>query len=323
MKSMEIIFLTYVNRSGSTYLANILSGSDNILVCPEADVLVRELLEDPLAEAGSSGTVMDRLNPYLKLDNKLSSWDLPQLKDGFCDPGARNIDVFVLLLDYYRNLVKPTASKILFKAERLVFLIDKLATLNDHRFSFQFISIVRDPRAVYYSQQKTRIPESGKWMSKNPVFTGIYWGMHNRLAMKLTRELSLFIVKYEDLVQQFIPVMDALIEFLNIPAFDYNPEKRDLPDRMPENHRDIHKQINQKPLEDKLNDWANSLNRKDVVLIETVTESVMQSMDYLPVSKPGSRLRYIPVVWLYRFMFHCRAVVHAVIFRFRRMFRWV
>ena len=44
---MIIILLTYVNRSGSTYLANLLSASDHICVCPEGDKLVSLFLESP------------------------------------------------------------------------------------------------------------------------------------------------------------------------------------------------------------------------------------------------------------------------------------
>ena len=49
---MTIAFLTYVNRSGSTYLANLLSASDAICVCPEGDKLVSLLLEYLLKSYG-------------------------------------------------------------------------------------------------------------------------------------------------------------------------------------------------------------------------------------------------------------------------------
>jgi hypothetical protein len=320
LKTTEIIFLAYVNRSGSTYLANILSGSDEILACPEADVLVREFLEDPLAEIKSPVALIERLNHYLKHDIKFSSWGLPEIEKDFCDPGTKNIDVFVALLGRYRNLVKPAVSKILFKAERLIFLFDQLAGIKDHWFSFRFVSIVRDPRAICHSQRNTLIPETGKPMTNNLVYTCLYWNRHTSMVKKLILELPLFLVKFEDLVQQFIPVMNKLTVFLEVTGFDYNPSNGDLFDRLPLNHRDIHRQISREPLKYKTDDWRKSLGSRDTALIESVSGSVMKSMGYLTVSGEKSKPGLFAFTVYYRLRYALRNMADMLAYHLKKIF---
>ena len=68
---MTIILLTYVNRSGSTYLANLLSASENICVCPEGDRLVSLFLENPGVPFHYNTQWETKLSKILRSDGKL------------------------------------------------------------------------------------------------------------------------------------------------------------------------------------------------------------------------------------------------------------
>jgi len=321
LRPAEYIFLTYVNRSGSTYLASILSGSEEILVCPESDLLVEVLLENPGEKVMSPGHLIDRLNQYFRHDNKLMSWNLPQLENYFIEPGIRKIEVFFLLLDLYRNQTKPAAEKILFKSERLVFLMDKLVKTGVPGISFRFISIVRDPRAVYYSQAHTMVPETGKAMTHNVVHTGIYWNRHILHANILKQNLPLFIVKYEDLIDQPGPTMNTLANYLNIATYDYDPGKGDLFDRLPVNHRDIHRQILQNPLTEKLDAWSGNMDDRIIVMMESVAGRGMDSMSYKKNKVVRSGLRYFHLIFYNLLSYHFQRAINIVIFRINRLAR--
>ena len=319
MKSTKIIFLSYVNRSGSTYLANILSSSPAILACPEGDMLVRELLEDPGSSVRSPSSLMHRLNHHFMHDSKLASWEMPQLRTDFIHPGNRNIDVFISLLDSYRDRIKPEATKIVFKAERLVFLFDKLFNITHGGYSFQFLTIVRDPRAVFHSQSHTRIPETGKKMAENPVYAGIYWNRHTRYADKLERTMPVYIMQYENLVQNFTRELENLSGFLKNDAAGFSPEKGDLLRRLPEDHRGIHRLIDEKPRKDKLTAWQDNLVKRETAAIETVAATGMAIIGYQPVSGISSKRRYLHFALFYYTLYHLLRMIRIIVFRVKRL----
>ena len=171
---MKIVFLTYVNRSGSTYLANLLSASDDICVCPEGDMLVSLFLESPGKAFRLDRHRRAELEKLIHADSKLKYWGIGDDIFNVLEEVNSNIAVFLAFLQYYQLNQKPEASFILFKAERLA---DLIPVIEDSRISgntFKYISMIRDPRGVYESQKRTQVPGTGRSMSSNPVFTAIF-----------------------------------------------------------------------------------------------------------------------------------------------------
>ncbi len=151
----KLILICYVNRSGSTYLANLFSKSPEIFVCPEADILVNQLLVEPEKKISIKTTKI--LRKAVAEDPKLKFWNLT-IKDVSEIPlHFSNLQYFLWIINNYKEKIKPAATTIVFKAERLIQLYKNYINLNK-KFNIYWIAIIRDVRAVYYSQSRNFKP---------------------------------------------------------------------------------------------------------------------------------------------------------------------
>src|SRR4030042_6435334 len=134
---MNFLFLTYVNRSGSTYLANLLDSSPKILACPEGDMLVSFFLENPGDLFKFNKNIEDKLLKIFTEDTKLRYWCKEESFFTGLEKAVNNLEAFITILINYKNQVKPNAEFILFKAERIVFLLGKIQKVSSiHNISF-------------------------------------------------------------------------------------------------------------------------------------------------------------------------------------------
>lgn len=265
---MTIILLTYVNRSGSSYLANLLSASDSVCVCPEGERLVSLFLESPGKTFRFDNHWKAKLSQILKLDRKLRTWglgdDIYQALEGV----SKNIDAFMAFLRCYQDKQKPDATSILFKAERLVDLFCDIEKSKIADIEVKYLSLVRDPRAVYASQKRTLIPGINRKMSKNPVFTAIFWNHFFRANIKNLELIEIHQILYRDLVANMDETISGLSGYLDLDLKGISPGGGDLLDRLPNGHRPIHQHITESPDSRKINQWREELSQEEIRLIE-------------------------------------------------------
>jgi hypothetical protein len=123
---MKLIFLAYIDHSASMCLSQKLNSLNNILVCPEAEILVDNLLENPGRDIKDYPGLQHRLEYHIGFDAKLKQWELNE-SCLYQIPSLRtNFDVFWHILDTYRSQAKPEAKFVLFKAERILHLMPKI-----------------------------------------------------------------------------------------------------------------------------------------------------------------------------------------------------
>ncbi len=266
---MKLIFLTYINRSGSTFLANLFSKSPDVLACPEGEVLMNELLVRPAQLFDMGQANKSRFIQYFKEDPKLKYWNLPEDILEKLPKVSYNYNVFISILTSYKNQTKPEASVVLFKAERLIHLYDNLIefALTDRTC---FLSIVRDCHSVYASQKRTKFPESDKFMSRNPVQTALNWRTHVKNALRMRKEGRLEMIKYEDLILNTEEIFSQLLEKTGISFFDLSQRSGDLFDRLPESHKKLHANILKKPILTKTEGWKKTLSLNEQCIIKVI-----------------------------------------------------
>ncbi len=131
-----------------------------------------------------SGT---KLLQNLNLDWKFKHWGMSQEDMVSLSSKSNNFDAFCSILKLYRDKVKPQASKILFKAERIIYLWDRLKKGYHGDNLLHLIAVVRDPRGTYASQKNTIWPGSDRPFSQNPVHTSILWNSYIKEVQRLTR----------------------------------------------------------------------------------------------------------------------------------------
>lgn len=311
---MNIIFLTYVNRSGSTYLANLLDSSPKILACPEGDLLVTFFLEDPGRIFAFNGQKEIRLKNIFSRDPKLHCWgDVKSFLQGL-ENARNNLEAFIIILTNYKNQVKSEAEFVLFKAERIIDLVRKIKAVETSHH-FVFIDIVRDPRAVYASQKRTVIPETQKLMSKDPVRTALFWNGHIRSGVRESDQGKLHLVKYEDLIMDGKTIFRELSDLLNIDLSEIKPEGGSLFKRFSESHKMIHTSVEKQTDSSKINEWDTRLGKNEILKIELITDKILARFGYKCKYQRLQKAFIFPAVLPAAVYYYTRKIFRKILFK--------
>lgn len=316
---MKLIFLTYINRSGSTFLANLLSGSEDVLVLPEADILVSSFLEDPGRMINFNEKNTRKLKEILSDDPKLKHWRISL--DSVVQPGESlsGFKVFCRILDGYRKIHKPRASVMIFKAERIIRLLPGFKESTSD-VDVRFLGLIRDPRGTFLSQRDTVSPMTGEAFCTDPVTFAIQWRNFVRLCEQYIRSNGLQIVQFEKLIQSQNTVLERLYPALEMKRFIADPAMGDLYDRIPDDHKAIHTNITNAPIPGKTDEWEYRLSVEEILLIERTTGNRMLNWGYhLKQSGHGSfilrraifEINYIIKTFVRKLFFHINPQRHA------------
>jgi hypothetical protein len=271
---MKIILVSYINRSGSTFLLSRLNSTSKVISCPEANILVRFLLRIP------SGTIkpdqLNKLTQYLTSNHKFRHWRLtpPQVTEALNEPN--NFLVFYKILESYKNNIKPEAQIVAFKSTEIMkFARAIYETSITTKHDIEFLLLIRDPRAIFSSQYNTYIPRLKKYMNKSILLTISQWNKFVHLSNTLKDQSHFSIIKYEKILSDNV---------LNICGIEINLIKRpnsiDYFNLLPENEKMMHINIIEEPMPDRINAWQASLNISQIQLIEFFCREGMLELAY-------------------------------------------
>ncbi len=312
---MELIFLTYINRSGSTYLAQILSSSEEILVCPEADILVERFLEDPEKKFISDDKNRKKLFHELITDWKFKHWGISQEELEAIFGEQDNFSAFCSILNLYRGKIKPDATKIVFKAERIIYLWNRIIRAYDSCDLLYLIAIIRDPGGVYASQKNTRWPGSDRPFSQNPVHTSILWNRYIRTIYNLKEAYpDIILIRFEDLLKYPEASIKNTSSGIHLKINSLSPGEGDFYSRIPDDQKQIHGNINSPPIREKENEWKQILDRKEIDLIQCVARRFMIKSGYTPERRKGSLLSLSITIILQTISFYFSFCTNKILF---------
>jgi len=318
---MKIVLLTYVNRSGSTYLANLLSASDDICVCPEGDMLVSLFLESPGKAFRLDHQWKAILSQIIESDRKLRSWGINTDIFPTLERADKYIDAFMAFLFYYKLKQKPEAISILFKAERLVDLFSNIERNNRNQIKIKYLHLIRDPRAVYASQKRTLFPGTNRKMSHNPVFTALYWNHFIKAKIKNQELVGSHQTIYHDLVENMEETISGLSEYLDLDLRGISPSKGDLTGRLPDGHNPIHQYISESPDSQKINQWMKELSQEEIQLIERKSKKQLIEASFELIESGKIQLAISCKVIYFTIIYHLGHLMNTCIFHLRRIFR--
>lgn len=308
---MKLILLTYVNRSGSTFLANTLSKSKDIMVFPEAEILVNLLLVQPELKFD----LFDEIGTQIKIDPKLKCWNLSIDSLSVLQNVETNFEAFVEILKAYKNRYKPDAKILLFKAERLIYLYDRIHIYFKQKFNLFMVGLVRDPRGIFASQKRTKMPLNGTDMSQNPVYTTICWDNFVTVLDSIESRDDVLNIKFENLILQYSETCGNLMTRLGISNFNFS-FKGDLWDRIPFDQRSIHLLIDKKPDKERIDKWKDELKENEIYLIERYSSKGMRAFGYQPEVVLRKRVFKQDLVGcFYWALYYLRRVINKVLFR--------
>jgi len=297
--SLKIILLTYINRSGSTFLANCLNKYEGILVCPEAETLLYNYLFKTTKKFYSSDRDLYKISYLISNDSKLKHWKLDiDINQSFKDIESYQ-DVFVEIINSYRKVTKPKSNILLFKGDNIINFIDKFDDKFINKYDLHFIAIIRDCRAIYYSQ-KTTIGTIGLQLADNPIYTAKKWSCFLKKTEKYRNRKYFSIIKYEDLIQDPFVTISNLIKKLGIMQTVGKPVKSDLFTRLPEEQREMHKNIIFDANPSKIFNFISNLSQIEIALIEKIARTQLIKNNYKLIN-PHINLLWFNLIrnWLY------------------------
>lgn len=265
---MKYLFLSYINRSGSTYFANEISRSATICVCPEAEILYDLFLRSPQRRL-SKNEVLRGIR-MVNNDKKFKAWKfvINETEYQTSDP----FKLFCSILEGFRKKYYPKAAMILFKHNYLYRLLHYPEIRSNENIFW--INLIRDPRAIYASQKRTISPFTKKVMSKNPVAFIDNWNDYAGTIGNTPVSRNRIIVKYETLISHFDDTMEKTGNRLqNIFSWnDIRHAPQQLANWISEEYNAIHKNINEPPQSEYVNAWRSFLSKYELMVIHSLVK---------------------------------------------------
>lgn len=212
MKSF--IFITGRGRSGSWLLKSILDQHPKISVAPEA-LFILSLFNKYKNKSNWSSTDLTKFYENLIQEPKLEKWwkiDFDSLKQSILAMPANSKFQDLCLLPYLQYAAeqeKEECEIIADKNPEYSLHIDRLAALYP---AAKFIFLCRDPRDNVSSYKKVNFD------SNNTTALAYRWKYYNShlLKMKAKYAKQVFLLKYEDLLQNPENSLSALCSFLSV-----------------------------------------------------------------------------------------------------------
>ncbi len=270
---INIVFLLYLQRSGSTYLSNELNNYDDILVTIEDSTM----LGLPLLEFYHK---KEEVYNILRKDKKFKYWNFEdsELKKIIFQNKQKTI--FENLIFHYLKKIKPKAKCCIYKMpidERIIKIIDK------NYIDAKFINLVRDPRAIYLSQSVNSISSMESKFTDNVIFFSRQWRNKNLRIENITSESlkeKIYQIRYENLINSSSIELNKLVKFLNCrDKITVKPEKSYI-DMIPKNQIRLHPFVGLKAQKDRIDRWKHKLSNNELYLIQKICAQQMKKFDY-------------------------------------------
>jgi len=278
---MRLIFLSYINRSGSSFLAQQLSKYDDIFVFPEGDALIDEFLLKSKINLNP-----DYLIKLFSKDYKLKNWNITEKEINTITPKYNSKkDIFLNILLTIKNKYKPDANILIFKKQDAFIKNDKLKKILNH--NIELISIIRDPRAIFISQKNALGPYKNKPFNINPLITSYSWGSY---INKISYINNAIIIKYEDFVNNTDKSEKTVLDQISS-----NKKKSSKSitywDLLSDAEKKLHSNIDKEPQNESINKWKQTIKPYELSIINKICKNNLLKQNY-DIENDNLKLNY-------------------------------
>ncbi len=268
MSDQQIVFLTYLNRSGSTYLANKLSGYETVKVGIEARFV------DGWIRPGFSIRTEDELQSYLDTlyqDAKFQAWQINR------DELVKHLASLPLPL-CFSDVLRAALSLYQGHSPEKRIVVHKcgeyyrcVKTIRQELPSAKFIFVNRDPRAVFSSQRRSLDSQTGQPMQKNILhFLFSYLDTLQRLE-SLQNDPNFLVIQYENLIEHETEVMAGIEQFFGISSQKENVDQPGYFSSIPSAQQHLHTHVQDgRPRPDRVTGWQQELSVSHLLFLQTV-----------------------------------------------------
>lgn len=288
---MQLVFLCYMSRSGSTFLAKELNKYKDILVGIEGEF--NDGFYKPFPSIDNNESLYNYIeSTYNSTFSKIKYWNIDKnklflyLKEKKYPITFKNF--LYGILNLYFNGIENNEI-VIHKAGIYHKYIDKIRSeFGDVKFIF----INRDPRSIYNSQKKTTGSESG-----NPFTTSIeafvkkYKDEHHLLKKHIGKDY-LYILKYEDLIKSKEHVLEKIIKFVGSEGVKNDTRmEKEYYERIPEKQKIMHLKLKEKADTSRISPWKNELTLKENYILQKYLKVYIDYWKYenFNIDKSGIR----------------------------------
>ncbi|MCI5177841.1 MAG: sulfotransferase [Candidatus Electrothrix sp. AW3_4] len=274
----DIVFLTYLNRSGSTYLSAKLSKYQEVRMGVEARFI------DGWITHGFFIRTEEELHSYLDtlyLDNKFQSWKIERdelVKRVSALPyPLRFSDILLAALSLYQG--RASAPRVL--VHKCGEYYRCVQAIRQELPGAKFIFVNRDPRAVFSSQRRSLDSQTGQPMQENILhFLFGYLDTLQRL-IELEHDPNFLIVQYEELIANETEVMHGVENFLELSPVEQQAGKKDYFSSIPQEQRHLHQHVQSgTPCSDRITGWQQELPAPYILLLQTVLKNYLRKKGF-------------------------------------------
>ena len=275
---MQIAFLSYLSRSGSTFLAALLDQFRDVHLTLEADVPLSMLgLTSRDVELRDRADVRRYLD-VLYLDPKMKAWpferaDLAEQLEKVSLP-LKPTHIFERMADLSRE-GRP-ASVVVFKGRRPS--VSDFKAIQRSFTGSRMICLIRDPRGIHLSQSRAINAYNGLSMGWSARRFGKQWSSFARAALELNGADAFHLLKYEDLVSRSEEEVNRILEFLGCTR-SHGPSAS-YASRIASEQRALHGRIQLGPDRDRLDLWKRALDDRAICSIERDAQAEMWDLGY-------------------------------------------
>ena len=310
----QIVFLTYLNRSGSTFLAKLLNEYSDIGVSLEAR-LPDGIFYGPLKlkKAQDIEKVLNRLYA----DEKFLAWNIDRnvLRKKLSNlkfPIKFNQFLNTLLQKYFK---KSDAKIFIYKCAHYIRYIETIKKLFPKA---KFIFVLRDIRAIYNSQKNTLDSITKRPMVNNPIVVAVKF---KRIAKILRKNVNcdwLYVIKYENLMGDKDYELNKILDFLGSNRMK-KINNKGYSKRIPNLQKSLHKNIDLPPLVERINAWQDKLSKSEILAIQKIAGDALSKSGYKLVDfgriSFKDRLDYIRL-WLH---YYLERIFNRIAYVFKRI----
>ncbi|MDY6861610.1 MAG: sulfotransferase [Thermodesulfobacteriota bacterium] len=275
----QVVFLTYLNRSGSTYLAKLLDEYSDIGVTPEARLPDGIIYSQFSLKASED---IEKILNKLYSDEKFLAWNIDrsvlEKKISTLEfPVAFNQFLGIILKEYFKN----TNTKIfIYKSGHYIKHIETIRTLLPDA---KFIFILRDIRACYNSQKISMDSRTKKPMETTPFFAAMSFIEVSKILDKYAQAKWMHIVKYEDLIIDENREINKLLSFLET-GKRKSEGINNYFNQISKSQRHLHKNLNLEPLKERIDAWRYELSKAEILILQRIAGDILSKYGYMLVS---------------------------------------
>ena len=266
------IFITGDERSGTTFLSQLVVQNHKFGIAPECNFITRMLVKN-IFEQPSKFEIVNSVVSELSLDGKFLEWgiDIQRLTNKLLllEDITYQSAIETIILDYCSQWFPDSSVWGVKKPIAYVYHAEELL----HYFPESvFIQIIRDGRAVFNSKKKTIYSKTGKSFESDPYKAAERWASIIRLYDTLHNKWpdNFFELCYEDLILKTDSVMSELFSMWGTGSKEFPDIDASQKKFLRRSNNKIHPNVEKEPMHSRVDAWKNELTALEIKAFEDV-----------------------------------------------------